>query len=254
MQTPFIDRYSRLESIIHKLNSRIKIIVLISFIFFVILTPTAEFMKFYCYFLVLFSIILLSKVPPAFIFKRSLVVVPFVFLVALFAPFLKEGEVIASYSFGFFELGITYAGVMIFLNVLMKSWLSSLSMIILVSTTTSPELLKGFERLKMPRVIVMIISFMYRYVFVIAGELMNMKKARDSRSFGGGRIWHIKTIGNMIAVLFIRSYERGERVYYAMLSRGFSGSIRTLDDSRIRGADVLFAMIIFLILTLILIS
>jgi cobalt/nickel transport system permease protein len=58
----------------------------------------------------------------------------------------------------------------------------------------------------------------------------------------------------MIAVLFIRSYERGERVYYAMLSRGFSGSIRTLDDSRIRGADVLFAAIIFLILTLILIS
>ena len=254
MQTSFIDRYSKIESIIHKLNSRIKIIVLISFIFFVIFTPTAEFMKFYCYFLVLFSIILLSKVPPAFVFKRSLVVIPFVFLVALFAPFLKEGEVIASYSFGFFELGITYAGVMIFLNVLMKSWLSSLSMIILVSTTTSPELLKGFERLKMPRVIVMIISFMYRYIFVIAGELMNMKKARDSRSFGGGRIWHIKTIGNMIAVLFIRSYERGERVYYAMLSRGFSGSIRTLDDSRIRGADVLFAAIIFLILTLILIS
>ena len=253
MQTSFIDRYSRLESHIHNLNPRIKIIVLISFIFFVIFTPTVEFTKFYFYFLVIFSIILLSKVPPAFIFKRSLVIIPFVFLVAVFAPFLKEGEVIASYPFWFFELGVTHEGVMVFLNALIKSWLSVLSMVTLVSTTTPPEILKGFERLKMPRVIVMIISFMYRYIFVLVEELMAMKTARDSRSFGGGRIWHIKTIGNLVAVLFIRSYERGERVYYSMLSRGFDGSIRTLDDTRIRGVDVLFAIMIFLILTLILI-
>ena len=253
MNYAFLDKYTNLDTRIHKTDPRVKIIVFFSFIFFVIFTPTTAFIKFYFYFLVIFSIILLSRIPPAFIFKRSLVVVPFVLLVAVFAPFLKEGEVLTPISLGFMELTVTYAGVLVFLNVLMKSWLSVLSMIMLTTTTKSPELLKGFEKLKMPKVMVMIISFMYRYLFVLVEEVITMKRARDSRSSGGSRLWHIKTIGSIIAVLFIRSYERGERVYYAMLSRGFNGNIRTLDDFKIGKFDVFLSIIIFSILIVILI-
>jgi len=253
MDYAFLDKYANLDTKIHRIDPRVKIITLLAFIFFVIFTPITAFIKFYFYFLVIFSIILISRVPLTFIFKRSLVVVPFVLLVALFAPFLKEGEVLASISPGIIDLAVTYSGILVFLNVLMKSWLSVLAMVTLTTTTKSPELLKGFEKLKMPKVMVMIISFMYRYLFVLVEEVMVMKRARDSRCFNISRIGHIKSIGSIIAVLFIRSYERGERVYYAMLSRGFNGNIRTLDDFKIKGFDVFFSGIIFIILTSILI-
>ncbi|ODS36772.1 MAG: cobalt ECF transporter T component CbiQ [Candidatus Altiarchaeales archaeon WOR_SM1_86-2] len=252
MHHDFLDKYSHLNSRVHSIDPRVKIIGFFSFIFFVIFTSPTEFQKFYFYFLLMFSIIVISKVPLAFIFKRSLVVIPFVLLVAIFIPFLKEGEVMGSYSFGSLEFAITYQGILIFFNVLIKSWLSVLSMITLVSTTPFPQLLKGFERLKIPKVMVMIISFMYRYLFILADEIMGLKTARDARAAGNhGRLWHIKTIGDIIGTLFIRSYERGERVYAAMLSRGFDGRIKTLDDFNIKRFDVFFLVLTFLILILI---
>ena len=81
---------------------------------------------------------------------------------------------------------------------------------------------------------------MYRYVFVLVDEMLRMRRARDSRNFGGGRRRQLKTIGNMIGTLFIRSYERGERIYAAMLSRGFDGKVRSLRQLRFKRADAYF--------------
>jgi cobalt/nickel transport system permease protein len=83
----------------------------------------------------------------------------------------------------------------------------------------------------MPRVMVMLLSFMYRYIFVLTDEAMRLKRARDSRNFGGSNWWQIKTVGRMISTLFLRSYERGERVYVAMLARGYDGHSRTAESS-----------------------
>lgn len=102
----------------------------------------------------------------------------------------------------------------------------------------------------MPRVMIMILSFMYRYIFVLVDEVMRMRQARDSRNFGGKRLWQLRTIGNMIGTLFIRSYERGERVYAAMLARGFDGHSRTLDRLNFRQADAYFGIGLSLILIL----
>ena len=96
----------------------------------------------------------------------------------------------------------------------------------------------------------MILSFMYRYIFVLVDEVMRMKQARDSRNFGGRRLWQLRTIGNMIGTLFIRSYERGERVYAAMMARGFSGHTRTLENLSFRPADALFGAALGFILIL----
>ena len=87
----------------------------------------------------------------------------------------------------------------------------------------------------------MILSFMYRYIFILVDEVMRMKQARDSRNFGGSRLWHVRTIGRMTGTLFIRSYERGERVYTAMLARGFSGQSRTLNQLSLKPADAYFS-------------
>ncbi len=243
MHPDLLDRYGNLNSVIHRMDPRVKIVVFISFVLVVISTPPVEFSKFFLYFLLIFSVILASRVPLGFILRRSLVVIPFVLLVAISIPFTKGGEVAGSYSFWSLNLDVSHTGLDIFFNVLIKSWLSVLSMVTLVSTTSFPRLLKGFQRLKLPRVMILIISFMYRYIFILADEITAMKRARDSRSSGGNRRWHIKTIGDIIGSLFIRSYERGERIYAAMLSRGFTGEIKTLDDLRIKSQDILFLVI-----------
>ncbi|HIE33525.1 MAG TPA: cobalt ECF transporter T component CbiQ, partial [Candidatus Altiarchaeales archaeon] len=233
---------------------RVKIISLIFFIFIVISTPPEDSVKFVFYFFLIFALILISKVPLGFILKRSLVIIPFVLLVAISIPFIKEGEIAGSYSIGSLNLNVSYSGIEIFFNVVVKSSISILSMITLVSTTRHGELLKGFQSLKMPRTMIMIMSFMYRYAFILLDEIMRMKTARDSRSCGGNRRWHIRSAGNIIGSLFLRSYGRGERVYTAMLSRGFAGRIRTMDNFRIRPVDVAFVVVFFFIISIIWIS
>jgi len=136
-------------------------------------------------------------------------------------------------------------------NVLIKAWLSVLSLILLSSTTEFSELLKGLEQLRMPRVMVMTLSFMYRYIFLLVDEVIRMKQARDSRNFGGKRMWQLKTIGNMVGTLFLRSYERGERVYGAMVARGFDGRTRTLSNRRLARQDLYFGVGFLLCLSLI---
>jgi len=113
-------------------------------------------------------------------------------------------------------------------NVAIKSTVSVLAVILLSSTTPFPELLKGLEKLRVPRLLTTIMSFMYRYIFVLSDELQRMRRARDSRGWSGKWLWQAKVIGHMIAALFLRSYERGERVYAAMLARGYDGGLRTI--------------------------
>jgi len=86
----------------------------------------------------------------------------------------------------------------------------------------------------------MVLSFFYRYVFVLVDEAMRMKRAMDSRSFGGCRMRQMRSVGNIVATLFVRAYERGERIYAAMVSRGFSGRIKTIGDSKIGRLDLCF--------------
>jgi cobalt/nickel transport system permease protein len=246
----FLDRYSNLDSFIHRLDPRTKFIVTLVFILAVISTQPIRWQVFALYLFFMAALLLLSKLPIFYVLKRSLVVMPFVLMIAIFIPFIKGGEVVGSYNIGLWQVSVTYTGLQVLWNVLIKAWLSILSLIWLTSTTKLPNLLKGLEQLGMPRVMVMILSFMYRYIFVVVDEVMRMRQARDSRDFGGKRLWQLRTIGNMIGTLFIRSYERGERVYVAMLARGFDGHSRTLDRLNFSQADACFGISFSLVLIL----
>ena len=242
MNHSFLDQYSDRDSLIHRLDPRTKLLTSLLFILAVVLTPPGRWPVFALYFLLVAALLILSRVPLLYILKRSLVIMPFVVLIAVFIPFFREGEVAGSYNLWMWQLSVTYNGLEVFWNILAKAWLSILSLILLTSTTRFSQLLKGMENLRLPRVMTMILSFMYRYIFVLVDEVMRMKQARDSRSFGGRRLWQLRTIGNMIGTLFIRSYERGERVYAAMMSRGFNGHTRTLEDLNFRLSDALFGV------------
>jgi cobalt/nickel transport system permease protein len=249
MKHSFLDRYSDLDSFIHRLDPRTKVITTFAFILLVVLTPPTGWQAFALYFAIIAGLVLLSRIPTLHVLKRSLVIVPFVLFIAIFIPFLKSGEPSGSYNIWIWQ--VSSSGLLILWNVLIKAWLSMLSLILLSSTTKFSELLNGLEQLRMPKVMVMILSFMYRYIFVLVDEVIRMKQARDSRNFGGKRTWQLKTIGNMVGTLFLRSYERGERVYGAMVARGFDGETRTLSTPHFRMADLYFAAVFLICLALV---
>jgi cobalt/nickel transport system permease protein len=250
MKHSFIDEYSHLNSVIHRLDPRTKLIASLALIVAIVITPTGNWRVFAFYFAVVAFMLAFSRLPIVYVLKRSLVVLPFVLLIAIFIPFLQGGEVVTSYHIWLWQVSITYNGLMILANVLVKSWLCILALILLSSATRLDDLLKGLRQLGMPQVMILILSFMYRYIFVLVDETMRIQQARNSRNFGGSWLHHVKTFGHMVGTLFIRSYERGERIYAAMLARGFDGQTRTLYKLRFKQADAYFSAAFSLLLVL----
>jgi len=244
----FIDQYSDLDSLIHRLDPRTKFIASLAFIISLVLTPIRNWQAFVLYFGLIATLLIISKLPPLYVLKRSLVIFPFVLLIAVFIPFFKPGEIAGSYNIWLWKVSVTYDGLLILANVAVKAWLCIFSLILLSATTKFGDLLKGLKQLGVPEVIVLILSFMYRYIFVLVDEVMRMRRARDSRNFGGGRLRQLKMLGNMIGTLFIRSYERGERVYAAMLARGFDGEVRSLHQLNFKKVDAYFGVTFGLVL------
>jgi len=236
----FVDKYSDGHSLIHHLDPRVKLIFTILFILVVIVTPPERWWAFLSCFLILLIMVGLSRVPVIYIMKRSLLVLPFIIVVAISVPFFRGGEIIGSYSLGVFSVSVTNTGLRIFTGVLTKAWLSAVSLIVLTATTPINSLFKALNQMRFPKILIMILSFMYRYIFVLYDELLRMKQARDSRYLGIGIWQNIKTAGSMIGILFVRSYERGERIYASMLSRGYDGTPHILSELRLSKVDLTF--------------
>ena len=108
-------------------------------------------------------------------------------------------------------------------GLLAKGTLGVIASLLLAATTEPRALLAGLERLRVPTLLVQIMGFMVRYLDVVTDELRRMHVARESRGFSARNPRHWPVIAKSAGVLFIRSYERGERVHLAMLSRGYVG-------------------------------
>ena len=135
-------------------------------------------------------------------------------------PFFGKGDQVDVGPFSLYVDGIEAA-----LSIVAKGTLGVLTAVILSTSTTAREILRGLERLKLPRMMVQIATFMLRYINVISDEMERMKVARESRGFEAKGIQHWKILATVAAALFIRSYERGERLHLAMLSRGYVGEL-----------------------------
>jgi cobalt/nickel transport system permease protein len=240
MEHSFFDKYSERDSFLHRLDPRTKIISFLGFIILIVLTHIQELAIFGQYALIILALILLSRVPLLFFLKRSLLVLPFILMIIIFIPFLKEGKTVFTLNLWLVKPAITHEGLLVCWNIMIKSISSVLLLTLLISTTNFNIMLKGLERLKIPRVLIILLSFMYRYLFLLIDEAERMQRARNSRWFGGYLFRQIKILGNMIALLFIRSYERSERVYVAMLSRGFDGNIRLMHNLKLNIKDLGF--------------
>jgi cobalt/nickel transport system permease protein len=123
----------------------------------------------------------------------------------------------------------------------LKSGVSALSVILLVSTTHFSQLLKGMERLGLPRLLLAIISFLYRYLFLLLDQFMRLLRAARSRNLEAGPLsLRLRAAGGIVGSLFIRTYSRAERVHAAMLARGYQGTLPLLRDTRLGAADFAF--------------
>jgi cobalt/nickel transport system permease protein len=206
----------------HLLPSHLKIVAVLAFISVSVSTPITRWPAFIAFFLLLVATAYASKIPLLLLFKRALIEIPFIFF-AILMPFFGTGE-----RFEIAGIELYREGLLAGTSIVVKGTLGVLAAVILSTTTTAREILRGLERLKLPAVMVQIASFMLRYVNVISDEMERMKVARESRGFIATGIKHWKVIATSAAALFIRSYERGERVHLAMLSRGFDGNLPTL--------------------------
>ena len=234
MKHSFIDEHSNIESVISRLDARIKVLSFLGMIVCIVLTGREAFTTFALYGAMVLLLAVFSRVPPLHILKRSLVAAPLVVGTALFVPFLPGPDAIATFKLGALELPVTRTGLLMSWNIGVKSFLAVTAMVILTSSTSFPQLLKALESLKCPRMAILVLSFMYRYIFLIEDEFMKMRQAKEARTLKNSHWLDLKVLANMIGVLFIRSYERAESVYLAMCSRGFTGNIKMLHNFQLR--------------------
>ncbi len=216
------------RSVIHRLPAHPKIAAAVLFILVVVATPRTFFLAFAGYAILLGVVLAAAKLPPLWVLRRSLIEVPFVAL-ALILPVTG-----APPNFTWGPLTLSESGALAGWNILIKGTLGVITSISLAATTTVPDLLLGLQRLRMPEILVQIAAFMVRYLEVIADQARRMQVARISRGHNPRFLWQVAVFAKTLGALFIRSFERGERVYLAMISRGYNGRLPEVNRVSVR--------------------
>ena len=249
MHADAFDRYHHGHSLLHRLDARIKVVITVAFILSNVLLPDGAWLAFGLAWLFLLAANLLSQLGLGFTFKRSFVALPFA-LVAVTAIFSIPGRPLAEWHLGMLTLIPTDAGLLRFLSILVRSWLSVQIAILLVYVTEFPDVIHALSHLYVPNIIITIIAFLYRYLFVLTDEVMRLLRARQARSAaapgsrsGGDVWWQAQVAGNMAGQLFLRSYERSDRIYNAMLSRGYTGQWMAMHAEAIQLRDWLIGLL-----------
>jgi cobalt/nickel transport system permease protein len=227
MRHEFESKYVDLDSAVHKLDHRVKLVCIL--IFVVMVAVSQSFTRLAAYSTILLALLLVSKVPLGYFLRRTAIIAPFVGTIAILIIFVKSGAPIASLNLGPLSLSITaegleFAGLLVF-----RAFIAVGAIMLLTCTTRFNDLLRAMRDLKAPKLLVAVLAQTYRYIFLLADELMRVRRARDSRAIGRHGRWRwLRTLGNMTGGILIRSYERAERVYSAMLARGYSGEVKVL--------------------------
>ncbi len=214
----YLDTLSYRDTLIHRLDPRTKLLATLAFTVTVVSFPKYEIAGLLPFFLFPVLLFALSDIPVLFILRKVLLVSSFAVFVGIFNPLLDRQIV---YAFSGFKVS---GGWVSFLSIILKFLLTITSALLLIATTSFPGVCHALQKLGMPAIFVAQLLFLYRYLFVLAEEAMKVVRARDMRSFGkkGNRI---KTFVSLIGTLFLRTIERAERIYLAMLSRGFNGTL-----------------------------
>ena len=209
--------YRESTSPVHRLPPEVKIAAMVVFTVAVVATPREAYWAFGGYAALVVAVAALARVGPRWLLSRALIELPFV-LFAFALPFLGAGERVEVAG-----LSLSVDGLLGGWNILAKGTLGVLASLLLAATTTTRDLIVGLDRLRCPQILTQIAAFMLRYLDVLVGEARRMRVARVSRGDDPRFLWQLRGFAAGVGALFLRAFERGERVYLAMVSRGYSG-------------------------------
>jgi cobalt/nickel transport system permease protein len=270
MHVHFLDPYRHSHSPVHQLDGRVKFVLAVAFILTCSLTPVSAWAVYILLLALILSIEILSTLGVRYVHKRALLAAPFV-LAALPVIFTVDGAKLFSFPLGTWTLTASVEGLERFVSIAFKSWLSVQAAIVLAAATPFPELLQAMRSVRIPRLLVAMFGLTWRYIFVLVDEALRLMRARAARSGvnrdfrppestsgqrersrraheGGGIIWRAQVAGGMAGSLFLRGFDRSDRIYTAMLSRGYDGEIRLMPTPPLTAANklILFAGLLFL--------
>jgi cobalt/nickel transport system permease protein len=245
-----LDQPSEYNSALHRLDPRVKLVVTLGLILLIGLVPGGAFGAYIGLFALIMAGVLIARVPPVQVVARSLPALPFS-LAAATLIFTGPEPYLASLPVTGWP--ISEPGLVQCVSIIFKSLISVQAAVLLIATTHFTTLLWAMSALRLPKVLVAVISFMYRYSFLLADEVARLARARDARSAvpanspAPSLIFRARTTGRMIGSLLVRAFERSERVYNAMLSRGYTGTLHQIDPPRLHPRDVLIGLVPILI-------
>jgi cobalt/nickel transport system permease protein len=211
---------------LHRCPPEAKVAATLAFIVAVVVTPREAFWAFGLHAAVIAGAVTAAALPVGLVLRRLRVEVPFLAFAA-FLPLIGSAPHTDLLGVSLSEPGLWAAW-----NIVAKGTLGVAASIVLASTTTVPDLLRGLERLRVPRVVTAIAGFMVRYLGIIVGEASRMHVARQSRGYDPRWLWQARGVAASAGTLFVRAYERGERVHLAMISRGYDGTVPDLTGAR----------------------
>jgi cobalt/nickel transport system permease protein len=214
-----LDVDSKLSTQWHSLAPRTRVLCALLFVFATALTPNGHWWTWAVYGAGLAVLILLCRVTLPVLLQRVVVESTFIGVVLLGTLFRGGGEVIWRWGW----LQVTTEGLRVLGSVSLKAFLCLLVLNLLTLTTSVPALLQALVELRLPPLLVAVMASMYRYIAVLVNEFSAMQRAATSRNLLGSNRYQRLVLGNMIGSLFIRTYERGDRIHQAMLSRGYTG-------------------------------
>ena len=256
MHVHFLDPFHPGNSPIHRLDPRIKLLLTLVFILTNTLLPTAAWPIYILLLALILSAELISELGLSYVLKRSALALPFI-LAALPLILTIPGDTLSTLSVGPWTFHASYAGLERFISITLKSWISVQAAILLAATTSFPDLLVAMRALHVPRLLVSIFGLMWRYLFVLVDEATRLMRARLARSGqsdrpgarpGGSLSWRARVTGGMAGSLFLRAFDRSDRIYMAMVSRGYDGEARSLPLPKIRTSHWLILISILAIL------
>lgn len=225
-------RYQAGDSLLHRLDPRVKVMAVLLVIIGIVLTPDFAWVAYPLLWTLLGVLAVTGGVGVWRLNRLAGLALPFT-LAAITLLVTTPGHPLVSIG----SFNITDAGLGRFLGIVLKSWLAMQAALVFAITTHFTDLLWALESLGVPEVLIAIIGFMYRYLFTLKDEAERLLRARAARSgtaagykAGGGLRWRAQVTGGMVGNLFLRSYERSERVHAAMLARGYNGQIKRREN------------------------
>ena len=231
----YLDRLSYQDTLVHRLDPRVKLVMTLLFLFTVISFSKYEVAALLPFFLFPAILLTIGDIPLWFILKKVAIVSPFAIFIGIFNPLLDTAQINILPGFSL------AAGWLSFASILLKFVLTVSTALLLIATTSFPTVCHALRQLGMPAIFVSQLLFLYRYIFVLGEEVMRIVRARDMRSYGH-RGTGVKVFVRIVGVLFLRTIERAERIYFAMLARGFHGDMPASKHYSIAKRDTAFAL------------